>query len=123
MSRSRYAPHRIRARYLRALAAAPIAVQLTDPIDPARLTVLDAHTIADRTVHFGTMASAPRLWLSFPDHEPALLGYMTGLTVNEPDLWLCEPAHRDWTSQGDNTSRLKEAAGLVWFTCQRTCEG
>ncbi|WP_026928854.1 hypothetical protein [Glycomyces tenuis] len=122
MSRSRTAPDRIRSRYLRALNALPLTVQLAHPIEVDRLTVLGTHTIADRTVNFATMASAPRLWLAFADRTPALIGYMTGLIIGEPELWLCETAHRDWVLERDHTPRLKEAAAIVWFTCQQTCE-
>ncbi|MCH7230431.1 hypothetical protein L0U85_06115 [Glycomyces sp. L485] len=123
MSRSRFAPHQIRSRYLHALNATPIPVHLTDPPDPMSLTVLGTETIADRTVHFGTIASAPRMWIAFNDINPALLGYITGLVVGEPDLWVCNETHRDWTLDGSNSRHLKQAAAKVWFACQRDCEG
>ncbi|WP_026923427.1 hypothetical protein [Glycomyces arizonensis] len=123
MSRSRHAPARIRARYLRALNALPIPTQLTNPIEPDQLTVLGTHTIADRTVDFGTIATAPRLWVAFSSHQPALIGYLTGLIIAEPDLWLCEPAHREWILEDDHTARLKEAAAIVWHTCRYHCDG
>ncbi|GAB3659380.1 hypothetical protein [Glycomyces tarimensis] len=119
MSRAAHTPHRIRARYLRALRVLPLQAGLPGPIDPDRLTVLGTDTIAGRTVKFGTMTSAPRMWIAFADIEPALLGYMTGLVVGEPDLWICETAHRDWVLEGDNTRRLNEAAAVVWFACER----
>lgn len=122
---SRFAPHRTRARYLNALKALPIPVSLTDPPDPARITVLGTATVADRTVRFGTIASAPRLWMSL-DAEGPLLGYVTGLVAGEPDLWVCEGVHRDWVLNAANTRELKHAAARVWFTCVehgRECEG
>ncbi|GAB3647068.1 hypothetical protein [Glycomyces tarimensis] len=123
MSRSRFAPHQIRTRYLHALTALPISVQLTDSPDPASLTVLGSETIANRTVDFGTIATAPRMWLAFAATDPALLGYVTGLALGEPELWVCEATHRPWVLQGTNTRELKQAATRIWFACQRACDG
>ncbi|GAB3649420.1 hypothetical protein [Glycomyces tarimensis] len=123
MSPSRYALYRIRARYQRALNALPIPAVSVHPIDPKRLTVLGEATIAGRAIVFGTLAEAPRLWVAFKDAEPGLIGYMTGLVVGEPDLWICDAAHRAWTLEGDNTPSLKRAAARVWFDCRRDCGG
>ena len=123
MSQSRFAPHQIRTRYLHALNALPLAVRLADTPDAAALTVLGTATVADRTVHFGTTASAPRLWIAVSGADPAMLGYVSGLVVGEPDLWVCNEAHRAWALQGANTRELKQAAARVWFACQRDCEG
>ncbi|WP_026931762.1 hypothetical protein [Glycomyces tenuis] len=125
MSLSRYAPHRLRVNYLRALRTLPIPAPQTEPIDPERLTVLGRAWIDRRRVVFGTATDAPRLWVAFneSDTEPSLLGYMTGLACGEPDLWVCNDAHRAWTLEGDNTANLKRAAARVWSDCQRDCEG
>ena len=123
MSLSRYAPHQIRSRYLRALGALPIPAATVRPVDPKRLTVLGAAAIAGREIVFGTLADAPRLWVAFNDTEPDLIGYMTGLVVGEPDLWVLDPAHQTWALEGDRTPQLKQAAARVWFACQRACEG
>ncbi|MCH7232016.1 hypothetical protein L0U85_14290 [Glycomyces sp. L485] len=123
MSLSRYAPHQIRARYQRALSALPIPAASAAGIDPKRLTILGATSIAERQIIFGTLADAPRLWLAFNDTEPDLIGYMTGLVVGEPDLWISDPAHQAWALEGDNTTLLKCAAARVWFACLRDCEG
>lgn len=123
---SRFAPHRIRAHYLNALKALPIPVSLADPPDPARITVLGTAAVADRTVRFGTIASAPRLWMTLDAADDPLLGYVTGLVVGEPDLWVCEGAHRAWVLNPDNTGELKRAAARVWFACvehSTECEG
>ncbi|WP_026928622.1 hypothetical protein [Glycomyces tenuis] len=126
---SNFAPHRIRARYLRALKSMPIPVSLADPPDPARLTVLGTEPVGDRLVHFGTVASAPRLWMALSGAGPAvevdgrLLGYVTGLVVGEPDLWVCDGAHRDWVFDAANSRELKRAASRVWFSCVQDCEG
>ncbi|GAB3648564.1 hypothetical protein [Glycomyces tarimensis] len=125
MSLARYAPHHIRAAYQRSLAALPIPALLPEPIDPNELTILGRALISGRPAAFGTLADAPRLWVAFKSAETglSLLGYMTGLVTGEPELWVCDEAHRAWTLDGDNTANLKRAAARVWFDCQRTCEG
>jgi hypothetical protein len=123
VSRSRYAQHRVRAHYLRAIKTLPLPAPSVGPVDPRRLTVLGRTRIDQRHIVLGTLADAPRLWVAFHDTEPSLLGYMTGLASGEPDLWVCDDAHRAWALEGDNTPELKRAAARVWSDCQRTCEG
>jgi hypothetical protein len=123
MSLSRYAPYRLRARYLRSLASLPIPADPPEAIDPSRLTVLGRAWIDRRRVLFGTVTDAPRLWAVFTDPEPTVIGYFTGLLDGEPDLWLCDDAHRAWTLEGENTRHLKRAAARVWSDCRRDCEG
>jgi hypothetical protein len=122
---SRFAPHRIRAHYLDALKALPLPVSLTDPPDPSRLTVLGTETVGEHLVRFGTVSSAPRLWMALASEgtEPHLIGYVTGLVVGEPDLWVCEGAHRQWALEAANSTELKRAATRVWFSCIQNCEG
>ncbi|GAB3655557.1 hypothetical protein [Glycomyces tarimensis] len=114
---------RVHARYLTALQAMPIPVNLPDRPEADRLTVLGADTIADREVRFGTVSSAPRLWIAFAEVEPPLLGFMTGLVAGEPDLWICEDAHRAWAFDPANARSLKLAGARVWLSCISECEG
>ncbi|WP_026925345.1 hypothetical protein [Glycomyces arizonensis] len=117
-------PHRIREirrRYARALDDMPLLVQPTALPDPDRITVLGTAAVAGRGLRFGTQADLPRLWVAFADVEPALLGYVAGLVVGEPQLWICDRAHESWALA--NTSEVKRAAANVWFDCQRVCEG
>ena len=123
MSLSRYATHRVRAHYLRALRALPIPAPPPDRIDPKDLTVLGQDRIADRPVLFGTLTDAPRLWAAFDSPRDALIGYCTGLVGGEPDLWVCNETHRAWTLEGGNAAALKRAALRVWTDCRRECEG
>jgi hypothetical protein len=126
VSLSRYAPFRLRAGYLRALTALPVPERRAEAIDPSRLTVLGRAWIDRRRLIFGTLTDAPRLWVAFHDpaeSEPSLIGYLTGLVYDEPELWLCDDAHRAWTLEGDNTAKLKRAAATVWSECRRDCEG
>lgn len=128
MSLSRYAPHRIRATYLRALKELPIPTAPPEAVDPSELTVLGRAWISKRRIVLGTLAEAPRLWLAFTDHDPPLIGYVTGLVVGEPELWVFEDAHRAWATEGGNAAALKRAAAHVWFevkhpTGYRECEG
>ncbi|MCH7229562.1 hypothetical protein L0U85_01600 [Glycomyces sp. L485] len=51
--------------------------------------------------------------MAFTEFEPALLGYVTGLVVGEPDLWVCEHSHRTWANQGSNAADIKRAAAQV----------
>lgn len=119
-------PHRnreIRRRYARALDDVPLLVQPAALPEPDRLTVLGTAAVAGRGLRFGTHADLPRLWVAFADVEPALLGYVAGLVVGEPQLLICDSAHQPWALAGANTSEVKRAAASVWFDCQRACEG
>ncbi|MCH7229649.1 hypothetical protein L0U85_02050 [Glycomyces sp. L485] len=118
---NRYAPSRIRAAYGRALNRTPIPAQAVVAPDPAGLTVLGSANVAGRAVDFGVCADAPRLWVTFGDTEPALLGFLSGLVLGEPDLWVCESAHLAWA--GTNAPGIKQAAADIWFDCQKHCEG
>ncbi|MCH7231839.1 hypothetical protein L0U85_13390 [Glycomyces sp. L485] len=120
---SRFSPPRVRAAYAKALAQVPIPAQTVAAPDPSALTVLGSATIDGRAVEFGVCADAPRLWVAFADAEPALLGFLSGLVVGEPDLWVCETTHLSWIRAGTNAPEVKRAAAKVWFDCQKFCEG
>ena len=116
-------------------------VRPADPPDPARLTLLGAASVGGRVVGFGTATSAPRLWMAleapaapaapagadrFAEARGAagsLLGYVTGLVVGEPELWVCEGAYREWVLDTANAQALKRAAARVWCSCIEECEG
>ncbi len=105
------------------MSPAPNTIRPTTVPDPGRLTVLGHDTVADRRIRFGTHAELPRLWIAFTDHRPALLGYVSGLVVGRPTLWISEPAHEPWAHEGATASELKEAAERVWASCLRVCDG
>lgn len=130
MVTSRFAPLRLRTRYrtpLPALNAASTPVRapadLACPPDPARLTVLGRGTVLGREVHFGTLASAPRLWAALAYVEKPLLGYVTGLVENEPELLTCDGPHRAWAGETATARELERAAASVWRSCLHDCEG
>lgn len=124
---SRFASHRVRFRYLNALKTSPIVVGLAEPPSVDDLSVLGTAEVDGRALRLGTMRTGavpiPRLWIAFETIEPALLGYVTGLVTGEPDLWVCEPAHRQWTFAGANAAKLTRAATGVWFASLNECEG
>ena len=123
MGVGRRAPHRTRAAYARALAALPLPVRaITAPIEET-LTVLGTARIGGRTVQFGTLTAAPRLWVAFPDQAPPVFGYLTGLVAEQPILHLTDQTHCEWTNQPAHTEALKQHGLEVWRCAQRTCEG
>src|SRR5690606_20370994 len=78
MGVGRKAPHRTRAAYAAALNEIPLPVRaISAPVAEA-LTVLDQTEIDGRTVQYGTLATAPRLWVALADTTPPVLGYLTG---------------------------------------------
>ena len=148
-----------------------MSVRPADPPDPACLTVLGTASVGGRVVRFGTVASAPRLWMALEvPTEPSetagpagpsdaaeavestestgsagvagagqsaeagvavesglvtgcLLGYVTGLVVGEPDLWVREGAYREWVLDTAHAWELKRAAARVWCSCIEECGG
>ena len=123
MGLGRNAPHRNRAAYARALAQIPLPVRaITAPAEEA-LTVLDTAVIGGRTIQFGTLTTAPRLWVAFTDQAPPVFGYLTGLVAEQPILHLTAETHCEWTNQPAHTEALKQHGLEVWRTVQRTCEG
>jgi hypothetical protein len=79
MGIGRLAPHRVRAKYARALAEIPLPVRSFERIDPSALQILAETDIGDRRIQFGVLAATPRLWIAFTDEVPPVLGYLTGL--------------------------------------------
>lgn len=128
MGVGRLAPHRVRAKYARALAEIPLPVRSFDGIDPSALTIIAEKTIASRTVQFGLLSGSPRLWLVFTEEYPQVLGYLTGLentalTNGRPELHVTEPDHIGWARQSGHARQLKTAGLSAWRAAQRECEG
>ena len=123
MGVGRKAPHRSRAAYAAVLARIPLPVRaISAPVDQA-LTVLGQTEISGRTVQFGTLTEAPRLWVAFPEAARPVFGYLTGLPSGAPLLQVTDQSHLAWTRNGDRTEQLKRAGLEVWREAQRTCEG
>ena len=123
MGVGRTAPHRIRAAYARALASIPLPVRsVSAPIDEA-MTVLGRAEIDDRDVHYGTITTAPRLWMAFPGQQPPIFGYITGLADEAPILHITAPQHLLWTRRADRSEALLRHGLEVWREVQRWCEG
>ncbi|WP_199037825.1 hypothetical protein [Glycomyces salinus] len=123
MGLGRTAPHRTRGAYAAALAQIPLPVRaISAPIDQA-LTVLGTTEIGGRTVQFGTLTEAPRLWVAFPEATRPVFGYLTGLPSGSPLLQVTDQSHLAWTRAGDHTEPLKRTGLEAWRTAQRWCEG
>ena len=108
MNLARYAPHRLRARYLRALRVLPGPAPVPEPtpetapetapetvpeltpgpeaapepmpgpVDPRHLTVLGRAWINRQRLIFGTHTDAPRMWVAFCDPHPEAEPSMIG---------------------------------------------
>lgn len=123
MGVGRLAPHRLRAKYARALAEIPLPVRTTSGLDAQALTMLAEATVADRGVQFGTLTEMPKLWVAFVAVDPPVLGYLTGLAAGKPELHVTETAHLEWARTAGNSAALKREAMTVWAAVQRECEG
>lgn len=114
MGVGRKAPHRTRAAYAAALAAIPLPVRaISAPVAEA-LTVLDQTEIDGRTVQYGTLATAPRLWVALADTTPPVLGYLTGLATADPQLHLTAPDHQHWATRPGHSDAIRAHALTVW---------
>lgn len=121
MGLGRKAPHRARAAYARVLAQIPLPVRaISTPVEEA-LTVLDQTEIGGRTVQFGTLATAPRLWVAFADAAPPVFGYLTGLAASDPQLHLTTPAHQHWATRPGRSDAIRAHALTVWHQAQQDC--
>ncbi|WP_026925108.1 hypothetical protein [Glycomyces arizonensis] len=124
MTLARSAPELIRRAYHRALAALPLRANPSEVPDPAGLTALGAAEIDGRTLVFATQAVRPRMWLVAEDDTGAsTIGYLTGLVLGTPDLWVTDPGTWDWINTGETAAQIKHAATRIWHDCERTCDG
>jgi hypothetical protein len=138
MGVGRLAPHRVRARYARALAEIPLPVRSREGTDPRTLVMIASATVADRELFFGLLPHHPRLWVVFAECDPPILGHLTGLsdaTFNggpsagsatapgEPELHITALEHLDWVRSDDRAARIKREAVAAWQAAQRECEG
>lgn len=123
MGVGRLAPHRIRAKYARALAEIPLPVRTGPSLGARALTMLGDATVDGRHLHFGTLADMPKLWVAFAELDPPVLGYLSGLVSGSPELNITETSHLEWARSGGNTAAIKREAMVVWQAVQRECEG
>jgi hypothetical protein len=123
MGVGRLAPHRVRARYAKALAKIPLAITSFSGIDPTALVTIGETEIADRRVQFGLLYAIPRLWITFPDHLPPVPGFVTGFHTESPDLHITDLDHLAWARHTGRAERLTREAVAAWRAAQRECEG
>lgn len=128
MGVGRLAPHRIRARYAQALREIPLPVRSFGGIDPGGLTTVAETEVGGRSVRFGVLYGIPRLWITFPEHLPPILGFVTGFDSTatssaKPELHITELDHLGWVRQPGRTTALKRAAVAAWRAARRECEG
>lgn len=135
MGVGRLAPHRVRAEYARALAANPLPVRSHAGSDPRALVMIASAVVADRELHFGILPHHPRLWVVFADHDPPILGHLTGLTdaahstglnpadaPGEPELHITAREHLGWAGAEGRRAQITHAAVTAWQAAQRVCE-
>jgi hypothetical protein len=149
MGVGRLAPHRVRAKYARALAEIPLPVRSFERIDPSSLQLLAEADVGGRRLRFGVLAATPRLWIAFTEELPPVLGYLTGLVgaigpttdrmvggatglttgltsglgTGAPQLHITEPDHLEWARHPGRVRQIKTAALAAWNAAQRECEG
>jgi hypothetical protein len=121
----RYTTRRIRARYIQALHAIPLAVRRTDPpdaflpIDLAGLPVLVTETIGERLVQYSRVIGQTRFRVTFTDTHPTLIGHIINLETPGPRLVIAEPFHTEWALT--NELALTAHATRIWKDHTRTC--
>ena len=80
--------------------------------------------VDDRKLAFGILRNHPRIWITTDTPEgPTLLGHLTGIVNDVPDLWICDHESWPWILNGDNATRIEEAALHIWQECLRNCDG
>ncbi|THV40941.1 hypothetical protein [Glycomyces buryatensis] len=131
MSARRTSPQTIRHSYHRALAALPLRSTIAQLPDPLRLKTVGAAIVDDRTVVFGVHNNRPSLWMT-AEHQPGsaeatvypsphlrrprVVGYVTGLVLGKPDLWVCDPESWNWVLGGDVSARTESNTAITWLT-------
>ncbi|WP_205324582.1 hypothetical protein [Glycomyces sp. YM15] len=124
MSRLRNAPLEVRRAYQRALAALPAKSTVVYPPELDTLITVGAAIVDDRTLVFGVHGNRPRLWITTDAREgPNLLGHLSGLVHEAPDLWICDHEAWPWILSGDIADQIEEAALRAWRDCIRNCDG
>lgn len=123
MGVGRRAPHRVRAAYAQALKEIPLPVRSLTGIDPDGLAIIAEAEIAQRRVQFGLLWGLPRLWIALPDHLPAVLGFLTGIDTDRPELHVTEPDHLEWACTKNRAAQIKREGLAAWRAAQKECEG
>ncbi|WP_030160444.1 hypothetical protein [Glycomyces sp. NRRL B-16210] len=143
MGIGRLAPHRVRAKYARALSEIPLPVRSFAGIDPGALTILGEAEIAGRCLKFGILESLPRMWAVLGDEvpegeetppepknlaardriPPTVLGFLTGFDTDRPELHITELDYLEWARQSGRAARIKREATAIWQAAQRECDG
>ena len=123
MGVGRLAPHRARARYVKALKEIPLPMRSFSGIDPNLLTVLGEFEIDDRRLEVGIFYAIPRLWIAVRECVPSVLGFVDGMETGLPELHVTEPDHLEWARRAGRGSRIECEAMAVWDAAQRDCEG
>jgi hypothetical protein len=124
MSRIRNAPLEVRRAYQRALAALPVQSSVVFPPDLDSLTTVGTAVVGGQTLAFGILRNHPRIWITADAPEgPTLLGHLSGVVNDVPDLWICDHESWPWILSGDIADQIEEAAVRVWQECLRDCDG
>ena len=123
MGVGRLAPHRVRARYAKALSRIPLPVRSFSGIDPDSLGILGEIEIDDRRLRVGILYALPRLWIVVPESVPPVLGFVHRLETGRPELHVTEPDHLEWARRAERVARIEREAIAIWQAAQRDCDG
>jgi hypothetical protein len=91
-------------------------------IDPSELRMLAEAEIAGSRVEFGILVGSPRLWVTFPERIPPVLGYLTGHD-SAGGAHSTETDHLEWARRSGRAARIKAEALAAWQAAQKECEG